>query len=40
MTRIGVISPMDSARACEMLGRIDSERGRIHPIAALSALLT
>ena len=40
MTRLGVISPMESARACEVLGRIGTERGRIHPIGVLSALLT
>ncbi len=40
MTRLGVISPMDSRRACEVLGRIGTERGRIHPIGVLSALLT
>ena len=36
MTRLGVISPMDSARACEVLGRIGTERGRVHPIGVLS----
>ena len=40
MTRLGVISPMESARACEVLGRTGTERGRIHPIGVLSALLT
>ena len=40
MTRLGVISPMDTARACEVLGRIGTERGRVHPIGVLSALLT
>ena len=40
MTRLGVISPMDTARACEVLGRIGTERSRVHPIGVLSALLT
>ena len=40
MTRLGVISPMDTGRACEVLGRIGTERGRVHPIGVLSALLT
>ena len=40
MTRLGVISPMESARACEVLGRIGTERSRVHPIGVLSALLT
>ena len=40
LTRLGVISPMESAHACGVLGRIGSERGKIHPIGVLSALLT
>ncbi len=40
MTRLGVISPMDTARACGVLGRIGTERSRVHPIGVLSALLT
>ena len=40
MTRLGVISPMDTAQACEVLGRIGTERSRVHPIGVLSALLT
>ena len=40
MTRLGVISPMDTARACEVLGGIGTERGRVHPVGVLSALLT
>ena len=40
MTRLGVISPMESAHACDVLGRIGTERGRVHPIGVLSALLT
>ena len=40
MTRLGVISHMDTARACEVLGRIGTGRGRVHPIGVLSALLT
>ena len=40
MTRLEVISPMESARACEVLARIGTERGRVHPIGVLSALLT
>ena len=40
MTRLGVISPMDTARACEVLGRVGTERSRVHPIGVLSALLT
>ena len=40
MTRLGVISPMVTVRACEVLGRIGTERGRVHPIGVLSALLT
>ena len=40
MTRLEVISPMKSARACEVLARIGTERGRVHPIGVLSALLT
>ena len=31
---------MDTARACEVLGRIGTERGRVHPIGVLSAPLT
>ena len=30
---------MDTAQACEVLGRIGTERGRVHPIGVLSALL-
>lgn len=40
MTRLGVIGPMESAHACEALGRIGTQRGRMHPIGVLSALLT
>ena len=40
MTRLGAISPMESARACDVLGRIGTGSGRIHPIGVLSALLT
>ena len=40
MTRLGVISPMDPARACDVLGRVGTERGWVHPIGVLSALLT
>ena len=40
LTRLGVISPMVTARACDVRGRIGTERGRVHPIGVLSALLT
>ena len=40
MTRLGVTSPMESARACEVLGSIGTDRGKVHPVGVLSALLT
>ena len=40
MTRVGTIAPMNSAWVVERLNEIGTDKGKIHPIGVLSALLT